>query len=54
MEDENAFDLPEETKEQIINKIAALAWQIRNDWYDPIGECRTIVSLCDKLKQLNG
>ena len=51
MEDENAFELPEDTIEQIIDKIAALAWRIRNDWSDPRGECRTIVTLTDKLKE---
>lgn len=52
MEEENAFELPEDTKEQIIDKISALAWSIRNDWSDPRGECRTIVKLCEKLKLL--
>lgn len=50
MEDESAWDLPEETKEQIIEKIEALAWEIRNDWSDPRGECRKIVELCKLLK----
>ena len=54
MEDESAFDLPEETKEQIIDKIEALTWEIRNDWSDPRGQCRKIVELCAKLKELNG
>lgn len=54
MEEEiSAFDLPEETKEQIIDKIEALAWNIRNDWTDPRGECRNIVRLCEKLKNFN-
>jgi hypothetical protein len=52
MEEENVWDLPEETKDEIINKIQALAWDIRNDWTDPRGECRKIVELCSKLKTL--
>lgn len=52
MEEENVWDLPEETKDEIIDKISALAWRIRNDWSDPRGECRKIVELCDKLKTL--
>lgn len=51
-EETSAFDLPEETKEQIIDKIQALAWQIRNDWSDPRSECRIIVDLCSKLKTM--
>lgn len=52
MEELNAFELPEETKDEIIDKISALAWQIRNDWSDPRGECRKIIELCEKLKSL--
>lgn len=52
-DEESAFDLPENTKEEIIDKIEALAWDIRNDWSDPRGECRKIVELCNKLKTLN-
>lgn len=53
MEEEiNAFDLPEETKEEIIDKISALALQIRGDWTDPRTECRRIVGLCEKLKSI--
>ena len=51
-EEENAFEMPETTREEIIDKISALAWQIRNDWSDPRGECRTIVGLCNKLKEM--
>ena len=50
--EECAFELPETTKLEIIEKIKALAWSIRNDWSDPRGECRTIVKLCEKLKEL--
>jgi hypothetical protein len=50
-EDEfNAFELPERTKEEIIDKISSLATQIRMDWSDPRGECRKIKELCEKLK----
>jgi len=53
MEDEeSAFHMPETTKDEVIDKISALAWQIRNDWSDPRSECRTIVALCEKLKTL--
>lgn len=52
MEEENAFELPEDTKEQIIDKISALAWEIRNDYSDPRSECREIVKLCEKLKNV--
>ena len=52
MEEESAFDMPETTKEEIIDKIKALAWDIRNDWSDPRGECRAIVELCKKLKEM--
>lgn len=45
------FELPEETAEQIIDKISALAWDIREDWSDPRTECREIVRLCELLKQ---
>lgn len=47
----SAFDMPETTKLEIIEKISALAWEIRNDWSDPRGECRKIVELCKKLQE---
>jgi len=50
-EEQNAFDMPETTKEEIIDKIEALAWDIRNDWTDPRGQCKTIVALCKKIKE---
>jgi hypothetical protein len=53
MEEEiNAFDMPETTKLEIIEKISALAWEIRSDWSDPRSECRKIVELCKKLQEL--
>lgn len=52
MEEENVWDLPEKTKNEIIDKIQALAWGIRSDWSDPRAECRKIVELCEKLKLL--
>lgn len=53
MEDEfNPHSLPETTATEIIDKIAAMAWEIRSDWTDPIGECRTIVRLTEKLKEI--
>ena len=51
--EETAFDLPETTKMEIIEKIEALAWEIRNDWSDPRSECRKIVELCKKLKEIS-
>ncbi len=51
-DEESAFDMPETTRLEIIEKISALAWEIRNDWSDPRSECRKIVQLCDKLKDL--
>ena len=52
MEDDfNPHDLPETTAIEIINKIEAMAWEIRSDWSDPRGECRTIVRLTEKLKE---
>lgn len=50
-EEENAFDMPETTELEIIDKIEALAWQIRNDWSDPRHECRKIVELSEKLRE---
>ena len=52
MEDISAWDLPETTELEIIEKIEALAWQIRGDWTDPRGECRRIIEICNKLTEL--
>lgn len=52
--EEDAYNLPEDTKEQIIDKISSLAWEIRSDWNDPRNQCRKIVELCNKLKTING
>lgn len=53
MEDEfNVFDLPETTATEILDKIAKLAWEIRGDWTDPRSECREIVRLSEKLKEI--
>jgi hypothetical protein len=49
-DEENAFDLPENTIDEMVEKIRALAWQIRSDWTDPRGECRKIDQICTKLK----
>ena len=51
-EELTAFDLPEETKEQVIDKIYAMASSIRDDWTYPRSECRAIWRLCKKLKEL--
>lgn len=52
MEEENIFDMPEDTKEHIIDKIYAMSSSIRNDWSDPRSECRQIWRLCDLLKTM--
>jgi len=53
LEDEfNPYDLPETTAHEIIDKIHALAQEIRMDFSDPRGECREIYRLCDKLKEI--
>jgi hypothetical protein len=49
---ESAYDMPENTKQEIIDKIRAMAEEIRMDWSDPRGECRQIYRLCDKLKEM--
>jgi hypothetical protein len=50
MSDENnSYDMPEDTVKQCIEKISSLAWDIRSDWNDPRNECREIVRLCEKL-----
>lgn len=53
-EEKTSWDMPETTKLEIIEKISALAWDIRNDWSDPRSECRKIVELCKKLQELEG
>ena len=52
MEKESAWDMPEITRVEIIDKISALALEIREDWSDPRSECREIVRLCNKLKEI--
>jgi hypothetical protein len=51
-EENDPYQLPETTKEEIIDKIRAMAQEIRMDWTDPRGECREIYRLCDKLKEI--
>lgn len=51
MEEITPFEMPEESKEQIVDKISAMASSIRDDWSDPRSECREIKRLCEKLKQ---
>ena len=50
----NIFEMPENTKAEIINKIEAMADSIRMDWSDPRGEIRKIKALCQKLRDLDG
>lgn len=49
---ESAYDMPENTKEEIIDKISEMAHEIWTDWTDPRGECHEIYRLCDKLKEI--
>lgn len=51
-DDFNSYDLPETTAHEIIDKIHAMAQEIRMDWTDPRSECREIYRLCDKLKEI--
>lgn len=51
-EEISCFDLPENTKIEVIDKIHAMASSIRNDWTDPRSECRAIWALCKKLKEM--
>ena len=50
--EENPFELPETSQSEIVDKIEALAVNIRMDWSDPRAECREIVRLCSKLNEL--
>jgi hypothetical protein len=53
MEDKiNIFEMPENTKAQIIDKIEAMSDSIREDWNDPRSETRRIKALCQKLRDL--
>ena len=49
---EEVYNMPEDTKEEIISKIEALVWVIRCDWTDPRSDCILIAKLCDKLRKL--
>jgi hypothetical protein len=51
MEEENPHELPEETFSEMLDKMSALAWCIRNDWSDPRHECREIVRISNKIKK---
>ena len=51
-EELTAFDLPENSPIEIIDKISAMASSIRGDWTDPRSECREIWRLCTKLKEI--
>lgn len=47
--EEMAVDFPENTIEEIIVKISAFAYEIREDFSDPRFEANQIVELCSKL-----
>ena len=54
-EEQYVGDMPETTAAEIIAKIRALAWKIRDDGGDPRFEVNDISGLCDKLdKMLKG
>lgn len=44
--------MPEDTEDQIIDKIEAIIWNIRSDWNDPRYECRAAAELCEKIRKL--
>ncbi len=48
-EDKEYRDLPEETKEQVIDKISIIAFNISLDYNDPKGQCKKIIELCCRL-----
>jgi hypothetical protein len=49
---ETSATMPESSATEIIEKIQAMAMEIRCDWSDPRRECREISRLCDKLKEM--
>ena len=51
-EEINIFEMPENTKAEIIDKIEEMADRIREDWSDPRSETRRIKALCQKLRDL--
>jgi hypothetical protein len=54
MENEiNIFEMPENTKAEIIDKIEAMTDSIRSDWSDPRSETRRIKVLCQKLRDFD-
>ena len=54
MEEEiNIFEMPENTRAEIIDKIEAMADSIRLDWSDPRSETRRIKALCQKLRDFD-
>jgi len=47
--DLTSWNMPENTRLEIIEKISSLAWDIRSNWSDPRSECYRITRLCNKL-----
>lgn len=52
MKDISVFEMPENSRAEVIDKIEAMADRIREDWSDPRGEIRRIKALCQKLRDL--
>ena len=48
----DTFEMPEDTPEQIMDKIQQFAMDIWGDWTNPKSEAKAIYVLCDKLKSL--
>ena len=43
--------MPEGTRDEMLAKIEAFAFDIRSDWEDPRGACSEIIRLAKKLKK---
>ena len=48
----DASEMLEDTREEIINKIEAYSWEIRSNWSNPRSQCRSIIRLLEKLRNL--
>ena len=52
MEEKSAYDMPELTAFDIVDKIEAYAWEIREDWTDPRFQVKEIARLSQRLKSM--